>query len=268
MINLQESIVSKALIFDKKTLSQRMNKLSEEQGELAEAILEHSSEHTLEEGIDTLLVAFSIYLDLKGSFSSAETLMTKAVEDGSCQQSSGEDMLRQYALLSQHIGKLAELVQKFNSVPTSLYKGKTTKEDLIEQVKMIMSISAFLVGMCSNDYSLINTIIFNKNAKWQKRAVEGFLQADGNSILHADNKQRFVSELSDIIRSMSNISSNFFEYEYMYDRIQDIESLEDIFSLKPHDGTKRDLVILNNVPYSVAEQLTRHRSSFKIICLV
>ena len=81
MIDLQEKLVKDSMIFDKKNLFQRNTKLTEELGELGEAIVLSDRSEMLEETIDTLLVALSIHLDITDDFNSLNTIISDALSE-------------------------------------------------------------------------------------------------------------------------------------------------------------------------------------------
>ena len=145
MINLQQKLVKNSMIFDRKNLFQRNTKLTEEMGELGEAIIINDLSEMLEETIDTLLVAVSIHLDLVENFESLTTIINNAFSEKCSYQSKKVHMA--FIKLTGYVGRFAEAVQKYSGVSTSAYKGKVSKEEVIIRIDRVIEQCAILMAM-------------------------------------------------------------------------------------------------------------------------
>jgi len=262
MIDLQKELVKHAMIFDKKTLAERITKLSEEQGELAEAIVNNNFPEILEESVDNLLVSLSVYLDLDGEIDVAQ----KAVSDGFKKGFKPvNNFLYNFALLSIAIGQMAESCQKYSIISTSTYKGKSTKEEVLSSVMKVVVQSAFIIGMCTTDYDTVNETICIKNSKWKKHAIAGYLSAAGNKIIPFANDKQFVQSFRRYVRDNKNLSAHFIDFTVIEDRLYDPAIIEEILLLE--DSDKNTIVILENVPSFMADSLVKVQTSFKLICI-
>jgi hypothetical protein len=266
MIDLQQKLVKNSMIFDKKTLFQRNTKLTEEQGELGEAIVLNDRSEMLEETIDTLLVAVSIHLDLVEDFEKLNTIIDNAlIEKGSHQM---DKFQMAFIALTGYVGRFAEAIQKYSGVPTSSYKGKVSKEEVISRIDKVIEQCAILIAMQTGDHDIVNEIILRKNEKWLKHARKGFILTDSNQVVSVNNGSPILNEMREQMKSMDNINPIFMDYEQISHRITDIRDIDHIIHIDEQYNDKKDIVVLTNVPVDTADKLLKLNSRFKIISFV
>lgn len=186
MINLQVKKISEAMTFDKKDMFQRLTKLLEEQGELAEAILEHDIDNTIEESVDNLLVIASIsYLIDNDSMIFLEEILNESFEKSMQLELPKEDNAKFVTIACDSmiynvaIGVMSDMIQKYLQVGASKYKGNVTKEQTLASIQNavralvnVMTFS-FVENDISNATEIVNDLILRKNEKWLEKSIEG-----------------------------------------------------------------------------------------------
>lgn len=266
MIDLQEKLVKDSMIFDKKNLFQRNTKLTEELGELGEAIVLSDRSEMLEETIDTLLVALSIHLDLTDDFNSLNTIISDALSEKRYFQT--EKIHLAFITLTGFVGRFAEAVQKYSGVATSSYKGKVSKEDVLTRVDKIIHQCAVLMAMQTSDYDIINEIILRKNEKWLKHAKKGFILADVNQVIDVKQGSTLVSDLREQMKSMDNVNPVFMDYEQISHRLNELRDIDHVVHLDEHYDDKKDILVLTRVPLDIADKLLKLKTRFKIMSFI
>lgn len=270
MIDLQQKLVKSSMIFDKKTLFQRNTKLTEEMGELGEAIVFSDLKEMLEETIDTLLVAVSIHLDLSDDFEVLNTLVSSAFDDAVSYQRESFHIGFQigFIKLTGYVGRFAEAVQKYSGVATSAYKGKVSKEDVLARIDTVIQQCVLLMAMQSNNYAVMNEIILRKNEKWLKHARKGFILADVNQVISLEKSSPVAVELREQMKSMDNVNPIFMDYEQISHRLSDIRDIDHVVHIDEQYNDKKDILVLSNVPLDIADRLSKLNSRFKIVSFV
>lgn len=266
MINLQQKLVKNSMIFDKKSLFQRNTKLTEEMGELGEAIVLADFSEMLEETIDTLLVAVSIHLDLSDDFEGMNSLVSSAVDESSSYKL--ESFHIEFIKLTGYVGRFAEAVQKYSGVATSVYKGKVSKEDVLARIDTVIKQCALLMAMQSNDHAVMNEIILRKNEKWLKHARKGFILADVNQVISLEKGSPVIVELREQMKSMDNVNPIFMDYEQISHRLSDVRDIDHVVHIDEQYNEKKDILVLSNVPVDIADKFRKLNSRFKIVSLV
>lgn len=186
MINLQVKKISEAMTFDKKDMFQRLTKLLEEQGELAEAILEHDIDNTIEESVDNLLVIASIsYLIDNDSMVLLEEILNQSFEKSmqiklpESDNAKFTSVLCDSVIYNVTIGVMSDMIQKYLKVGASKYKGTVTKEEVLDSiqnaVKALVNLMtfSFVENNIPNDTEIVNDLILRKNEKWLEKSIEG-----------------------------------------------------------------------------------------------
>jgi hypothetical protein len=266
MIDLQQKLVKNSMIFDKKTLFQRNTKLTEEMGELGEAIVLADFTEMLEETIDTLLVSVSIHLDLSDDFEVMNTLISSAVDEASSYQL--ESFHIEFIKLTGYVGRFAEAIQKYSGVATSAYKGKVSKEDVLAKIDTVIKQCALLMAIQSNDHTFINGIILRKNEKWLKHARKGFILADINQSVNVEKNSPILNEIREQMKSMDEVNPIFMDYEQISHRLSNIQDIDHVVHIDEQYNDKKDILVLSNVPLFVADKLCKYNSRFKIVSFV
>lgn len=266
MINLQQKLVKNSMIFDRKNLFQRNTKLTEEMGELGEAIIINDLSEMLEETIDTLLVAVSIHLDLVENFESLTTIINNAFSEKCSYQSKKVHMA--FIKLTGYVGRFAEAVQKYSGVSTSAYKGKVSKEEVIIRIDRVIEQCAILMAMQTSDHDIVNEIILRKNEKWLNHARKGFILADVNQVVNVEKGSPIINELREQMKSMENVNPVFMDYEQISHRLNDIRDIDHIVHIDEQYNDKKDILVLNSVPLDIADKLQKYNSRFKIVSFV
>lgn len=266
MINLQQQLVKNSMIFDKKTLFQRNTKLTEEMGELGEAIVLNDRAEMLEETIDTLLVAVSIHLDLSDDFDSLNTIIANAFDETLSYQS--EKLQMGFITLTGYVGRFAEAIQKYSGVATSSYKGKVSKEEVLSRIDKVIEQCAVLMAMQTSNHESVNEIILRKNEKWLKHARKGFILADINQAVQVEKDSPVITEIREQMKSMDEINPIFIDYEQISHRLSNIQDIDHVVHIDEQYNDKKDILVLSNVPLFVADKLCKYNSRFKIISFV
>lgn len=266
MIDLQQKLVKNSMIFDKKTLFQRNTKLTEEQGELGEAIVLNDRSEMLEETIDTLLVAVSIHLDLSDDFEVLNTIISNAFNETGNYQRANVHMA--FITLTGYVGRFAEAIQKYSGVATSAYKGKVSKEEVIARIDKVIEQCAVLMAMQTSDHDIVNEIILRKNEKWLKHARKGFILADVNQAVNVEKGSPVLNEIREQMKSMAEVNPIFMDYEQISHRLSNIQDIDHVVHIDEQYNDKKDILVLSNVPLFVADKLCKYNSRFKIVSFV
>ncbi len=190
MFKFNKEQVLTSVTFDRKTLEQRITKLTEEVGELASAILEADDKKIFEESVDNLMVLVSIFVDLNGSIDDLD----KVCEDAFiCSKDSTVNFVKiptvYFLEYSKSVGLFAESIQKYSSTSTSLYKGKIDISTILKQLKFLIYDLTYFIGSQQFTIEDLNLTIFNKNSKWLKNSLNGFIKS---------NKINFVKAFTDL----------------------------------------------------------------------
>lgn len=168
-IDIQIHKITEAMIIDKRGIFKRLTKLLEEQGELYEAYLSNDINKTIEEGIDNLIVLISLGYEVnKDSLfhiqSVANNYLETAIDAANIMSKADKNiMLMNYSIC---IGNVADIFQKYESVTSSLYKGKATAEETLNTVTLAISTLINFMGLLSPDIDLMNNLIVKKTTKW------------------------------------------------------------------------------------------------------
>ncbi len=264
-LKLNKNMVEIAMIFDQKPLDRRLTKLSEEQGELAEAILKNQTLETIEESIDVFLVALSIYMDLGGLVSEAEYIINETLEKQTYEY---DDIFHNHVYLSVLIGRLSESIQKNLGVATSIYKGKVTQTEILHQISEVMRQSVRILSLRTSNTNMINEIIINKNAKWKKNAMKGFILSSSNQYI-INNSDNFVTNFIEFARELSKdnkVIVQTIDYNQVESRINESDYLGDIL-IENNNSDLQEIVILYNIPVHLVDSLYKQSTNFKLICL-
>lgn len=256
-ITMDKRMVEIAMIFDQKPLDRRLTKLSEEHGELGEAILNNQTLEIVEESIDVLMVALSIFIDLGGQLSDVNDLINHTLDNPNYKF---EDVYKNYIQLSVLNGFLSEGIQKYLGVATSIYKGKSTKEDLLYSIKEIMKQAILIMNIYSNNKEHIIEIINKKNSKWKKNAMKGFILSQQNQCI-INNDKEFLYELSEFSKNLTK------DYPVnvkvlSYDSSSSIIEAENILN-----DELRNIFIFYNVPFSEIDSLSKLNTPFKMVLI-
>lgn len=264
IISMNKSLVDTAMIFDQKPLDKRLTKLTEEFGELGEAILNDDKSEILEESIDVLVVALSIYLDLGKNLEDAEFVINATFKE----KDISNNLYKSHIKLSVLNGLFAESLQKYLGVATSVYKGVSTKEHLLSLVAQIMQGAVTIMKTQSVDGYFISEIINKKNGKWKKNAMKGFILSNKNQTLIKKDKE-FVDNFINFAKELANdhpVYIHSLNYHHIEHRLEQFDSLESVFIESPH-AELRDIVVLYNVPMDIQSTLSRCTTSIKLICI-
>jgi len=264
MINMNKSLVETAMIFDQKPLDKRLTKLTEEFGELGEAILADDKSEILEESIDVLVVALSIYLDLGKNLEDAELVINSTFSENTI----SDNLYRSHIQLSVLNGLFAESLQKYLGVATSVYKGISSKEQLTSLIAQIMQGAVEIIKTQSLDGDVISETINKKNGKWKKNAMKGFILSSKNQTLIKKDKE-FVDSFVDFAKQLANehpVYIHSLNYHHIEHRLEQFDSLESVFIESPH-AELRDIVVIYNVPLDIQSTLSRCTTSIKLICV-
>lgn len=266
MIDLQQKLVKNSMVFDRKNLFQRNTKLTEEMGELGEAIVLNDRSEMLEETIDTLLVAVSIHLDLVEDFESLNTIIDDAFSQSRTYQS--EKVHMAFITLTGYVGRFAEAIQKYSGVSTSSYKGKVSKEEVLSRIDKVIEQCAVLMAMQTSNHDIVNEIILKKNEKWLNHARKGYLLADVNQAVYITKGSNIVTEIRENLKAMDTVNAVFIDYEELAHRLSDLSDIESVIHIDERYDDKKDIVMLTNVPVGVADRLVSVKTYFKIIAFV
>jgi NTP pyrophosphatase (non-canonical NTP hydrolase) len=266
MIDLQQKLIKNAMVFDRKTLFQRNTKLTEELGELGEAVVLNDREEMIEETIDVMLVAISVHLDLSDAFDVLNNNVNQAFNEK--RFSPSENITMDFITLTGYVGRFAEAIQKYSNVATSSYKGTVTKQDVIDRIDKVIAQCALLIAMQTSDDKMVNEIIHRKNSKWLNYAKKGFILADVNQVVNIEKGSNIVIEFREQLKATANVNAVFIDYEQIAHRVTDLRDIESIVQIDEQYSDKRDIVVFTNVPFNVADKLMNIKTSFKIISFV
>jgi hypothetical protein len=233
---------------------------------LGEAIVLNDRSEMLEETIDTLLVAVSIHLDLVEDFESLNTIIDDAFSQSSTYQS--EKVHMAFITLTGYVGRFAEAIQKYSGVPTSSYKGKVSKEEVLSRIDKVIEQCAVLMAMQTSNHDIVNEIILKKNEKWLNHARKGYLLADVNQAVYITKGSNIVTEIRENLKAMDTVNAVFIDYEELAHRLSDLSDIESVIHIDERYDDKKDIVMLTNVPVGVADRLVSVKTYFKIIAFV
>lgn len=169
LLNIQINKIVEAMNIDKRGVFKRLTKLLEEQGELYEAYLSNDIPKTVEEGIDNLIVLISLAYEVdKESLKIVQKVanegIEKAIQDSVMMWKS--DRSFKAMTYSVSIGNVADIFQKYESVASSVYKGKATAEETLLSVNTSIFDLMHFIGLLTTDVSLMNDLIVLKTNKW------------------------------------------------------------------------------------------------------
>lgn len=170
--------IDKITKLDKKNIFERALKLSEEVGEVSEAILDYlnnknnnNAEHIIEESIDCILIIASLmcmidenYKDNNKLDISIDTIVTEPYE-----------YLSIY--LSKKLGKIAESILSYNNTSGCQYKKKTV-DDIINELTYTLNYATFIITkVCKENnisISFIEDLITKKMTKWENKCTKQY----------------------------------------------------------------------------------------------
>lgn len=169
LLDIQINKIVEAMNIDKRGIFKRLTKLLEEQGELYEAYLSNDINKTIEEGMDNLIVLISLAYEVdQNSLDIIQNVanegIQKAVQDSIMMWKS--DRSFKAMTYSVSIGNVADIFQKYESVASSLYKGKATAEETLLSVNTAIFDLMHFIGLITTDVSLMNDLIVLKINKW------------------------------------------------------------------------------------------------------
>lgn len=169
LLNIQINKIVEAMNIDKRGVFKRLTKLLEEQGELYEAYLSNDIHKTVEEGMDNLIVLISLAYEVdKESLNIVQEVanegIEKAVQDSLIMWKSDKGIKAMNYSVS--IGHVADVFQKYESVASSVYKGKATAEETLFSVNTAIFNLMSFIGLLSTDVDAMNTLIIKKTNKW------------------------------------------------------------------------------------------------------
>lgn len=156
----------------------RMQKLQEEQGELAGALLMSHRQPLMSECVDVLLMLLSIYGDhAPNDPAIADNVgesLTRAIRNFSEMQNIPFSVAETHLVLCQRIGKLAELNQKIDGVASSSYKlAEGTSIDQLEAVRLrelmwAMNLTCALIASTEFSQVCVQAEYNTKMDKWER----------------------------------------------------------------------------------------------------
>lgn len=169
LLNIQINKIVEAMNIDKRGVFKRLTKLLEEQGELYEAYLSNDIPKTVEEGMDNLIVLISLAYEVdKNSLTIIQDIanegIEEAVQDSTLMWKSDKNF--KAMTYSVSIGHVADIFQKYESVASSIYKGKATAEETLLSVNTAIFNLMSFIGLLSTDVDAMNTLIIKKTNKW------------------------------------------------------------------------------------------------------
>jgi NTP pyrophosphatase (non-canonical NTP hydrolase) len=169
LLDIQINKIVEAMNIDKRGIFKRLTKLLEEQGEMYEAYLSNNIPETVEEGIDNLIVLISLAYEVdKDSLLLVQEVANEGIEKAI--QDTAEllkpDRNFQVMNYSVSIGHVADIFQKYESVASSVYKGKATAEETLLSVNTAIFNLMKFVGLISTDVDSMNELIIKKTNKW------------------------------------------------------------------------------------------------------
>lgn len=169
LLNIQINKIVEAMNIDKRGVFKRLTKLLEEQGELYEAYLSNDIPKTVEEGMDNLIVLISLAYEVdKNSLTLIQDIanegVEEAVQDSILMWKSDKNF--KAMTYSVSIGHVADVFQKYESVASSVYKGKATAEETLLSVNTAIFDLMHFIGLLSTDVEAMNELIIKKTNKW------------------------------------------------------------------------------------------------------
>lgn len=168
-IDIQIHKITEAMIIDKRGVFKRLTKLLEEQGELYEAYLSNDINKTIEEGMDNLIVLISLGYEInKDSLFHIQTVANDGIKK-SIDLEKNRLLVDKNILIMNYsvcIGNVADIFQKYESVTSSLYKGKATPEETLDTVNTAILTLMHFIGCLSDDTVMMNNLIVKKTSKW------------------------------------------------------------------------------------------------------
>ena len=169
LLNIQINKIVEAMNIDKRGVFKRLTKLLEEQGELYEAYLSNDIPKTVEEGMDNLIVLISLAYEVdKNSLTLIQDIanegVEEAVKDSILMWKSDKNF--KAMTYSVSIGHVADIFQKYESVASSVYKGKATAEETLLSVNTAIFDLMHFIGLLSTDVEAMNELIIKKTNKW------------------------------------------------------------------------------------------------------
>jgi NTP pyrophosphatase (non-canonical NTP hydrolase) len=169
LLNIQINKIVEAMNIDKRGIFKRLTKLLEEQGELYEAYLSNDIPKTVEEGMDNLIVLISLAYEVdKNSLTIIQEIanegIEEAVQDSTLMWKSDKNF--KAMTYSVSIGHVADIFQKYESVASSVYKGKATAEETLLSVNTAIFNLMNFIGLISTDVEAMNELIIKKTSKW------------------------------------------------------------------------------------------------------
>lgn len=161
---------------DKKNMFERTLKLTEEVGEVSEAILDYlnnknnnNAEHIIEESIDCVLIIASLMCMIDENYKNnnqlnieIDTVVTEPYEYLSMN-------------LSKKLGKIAESILSYNNTSGCQYKKKTV-EDIINELTYTLNYATFIITkVCKENNistSFIKKLTNDKITKWENKCTK------------------------------------------------------------------------------------------------
>lgn len=172
LLNIQINKIVEAMNIDKRGVFKRLTKLLEEQGELYEAYLSNNIPETVEEGMDNLIVLISLAYEVDKD----SLLLVQEVANEGVQKAIQDTVDRLKPDRSFHamsysvsIGHVADIFQKYESVASSVYKGKATAEETLLSVNTAIFNLMKFIGLISTDVDAMNDLIIKKTNKWVEK---------------------------------------------------------------------------------------------------
>lgn len=168
LLNIQINKVTEAMNIDKRGIFKRLTKLLEEQGELYEASLANDVSMTIEEGMDNLIVLISLAYEVDAnSLVLVQEIANEGIEKAELTvMTSKADKALKAMNYSVAMGHVADIFQKYESVASSVYKGKATAEETLLAVNTAIFALMSFIGLISKDVAFMNTLIIKKTNKW------------------------------------------------------------------------------------------------------
>lgn len=168
LLNIQINKVTEAMNIDKRGIFKRLTKLLEEQGELYEAFLANDVPMTIEEGMDNLIVLISLAYEVDAnSLVLVQEIANEGIEKAEpTVMTNKADKALKAMNYSVAMGHVADIFQKYESVASSVYKGKSTAEETLLAVNTAIFALMSFIGLISKDVAFMNTLIIKKTNKW------------------------------------------------------------------------------------------------------
>ena len=169
LLDIQINKIVEAMNIDKRGIFKRLTKLLEEQGELYEAYLSNNIPETVEEGMDNLIVLISLAYEVnKESLFLVQEVANEGIEKAVQETANLLKPDRSFHAMnySVSIGHVADIFQKYESVASSVYKGKATVEETLLSVNTAIFNLMKFIGLISPDVEAMNELIIKKTNKW------------------------------------------------------------------------------------------------------